>query len=69
VHTRGTLRIAVKYSPYWHASKGCLTEGKDGMLRLTNLRARVVTIVFDVSASRALRTLAGERPDCDLRRS
>ena len=67
VRKRGTLRIAVKYSPYWHASKGCLSEGKDGMLRLSNLHPRVVTIVFDVSAGRALRTLAGERPDCDLR--
>jgi hypothetical protein len=69
VHRAGTMRIAVKYSPYWHASKGCLSEGRDGMLRLRNLHPRVVTIVFDVSASRALRTLAGERPDCDLRRS
>lgn len=68
VRRPGTMRIAVKYSPYWHASKGCLSEGKDRMLRLTNRRARVVTIVFDVSAGRALRTLAGERPDCDLRR-
>jgi hypothetical protein len=68
VRRAGTERIAVKYSPYWHASKGCLSEGKDGMLRLRNLHPRVVTIVFDVSASRALRTLAGERPDCDLRR-
>jgi hypothetical protein len=64
----GTIRIAVKYSPYWHASKGCLSEGKDKMLRLRNLHPRVVTIVFDVSAGRALRTLAGERPDCDLRK-
>ena len=50
------------------SSNGCLSEGKDKMLRLTNRRARVVTIAFDVSAGRALRTLAGERPDCDLRR-
>ena len=64
----GTTRIAVKYSPYWHASHGCLSEGRDGMLLLRNLHARVVTIVFDVSAGRAIRTLAGERPDCDLRR-
>jgi hypothetical protein len=68
VRRPGIERIAVKYSPYWHASKGCLSEGKDGMLRLRNLHPRVVTIVFDVSAGRALRTLAGERPDCDLRR-
>jgi hypothetical protein len=69
VRKPGTMRIAVKYSPYWHASKGCLSEGKDHMLRLTNRRARTVTIVFDVSAGRALRTLAGERPDCDLKPS
>jgi len=64
----GTVRIAVRYSPYWHASKGCLSEGKDGMLRLTNRRARIVGIAFRVNASRALRSLAGEQPDCDLGR-
>jgi hypothetical protein len=63
----GTVRIAVRYSPYWHASSGCLSEGRDGMLRLTNRRARVVRIAFRVNASRALGALAGERPDCDLR--
>lgn len=63
----GTERIAVRYSPYWHASQGCLSEGPDGMLRLRNLRPRVVTIVFDVSASRALGALTGTKPDCDLR--
>jgi hypothetical protein len=66
VHHRGTVRIAVRYSPYWHASKGCLSEGKDGMLRLTNRRARIVTIAFAVNASRAFGTLAGEQPDCTL---
>jgi hypothetical protein len=64
----GTTRIAVRYSPYWHASDGCISEGRDRMLRLRNLRARVVTIVFDVSASRAFGALAGEKPDCDLKR-
>ena len=62
----GTVRIAVRYSPYWHASDGCLHEGEDGMLRLTNRRARVVAIVFDVSATRALDALAGARPRCTL---
>jgi hypothetical protein len=62
----GTVRIAVRYSPYWHASKGCLSKGRDGMLRLTNKRPRVVSISFRVNASRALGALAGEQPDCDL---
>jgi len=62
----GTTRIAVRYSPYWHASDGCISDGRDGMVRLRNLRARVVTIVFDVSASRVIGALAGTKPDCDL---
>jgi hypothetical protein len=66
--TPGTKRIAVRYSPYWHASDGCISESADGMVRLRNLRARVVTIVFDVSASRALGALTGQQPDCDLSR-
>jgi hypothetical protein len=64
VRNPGTLRIAVRYSPYWHASDGCLSEGRDGMLRLTSRAPRVVTIVFDVSASRALDALEGERRTC-----
>ena len=68
VRHAGTVRIAVRYSPYWHASHGCLSEGRDGMLRLATRRARTVTIVFAVNASRALGALAGERPDdCKLR--
>jgi len=66
VHRGGTYRIAVRWSPYWHASDGCLSGGKDGMLRLTTLHARHVNIGFLVSASRAIDSLAGERPHCVL---
>lgn len=62
----GRIRIAVRYSPYWHASDGCLSSGKDGMLRLSNTHRRVVTIVFDVNASRAFGALEGEQPTCSL---
>ncbi len=37
----GTYRIAVRWSPYWRASDGCLGRGADGMLRLRTLSARV----------------------------
>ena len=67
VHRGGLYRIAVRYSPYWHASNVCLSQGKDGMLRLQTRTARIVTIVFDVNATRALDQLAGERPSCTLR--
>jgi hypothetical protein len=61
---RGTYRIAVRYSPYWTASRGCLREGNDGMLQLQTREAGAVLIVFRVDASRALATLAGEAPTC-----
>src|SRR2546423_351074 len=62
----GTYRIAVRYSPYWRASDGCLSKGKDGMLRLTTLHARVARIRFVVSADSAFDQLAGQKPSCSL---
>ena len=62
--TAGTYRIAVRWSPYWHASHGCLTKGADGMVRLTTQRARVVRLTFGVNAVRALDELVGLQPHC-----
>ena len=62
----GEYRIAVRWSPYWRTSDGCLSKGKDGMLRLTTLRARTARIGFIVSADSALDQLAGQRPSCTL---
>ena len=67
VRTGGTYRIAVRWSPYWRASDGCLTEGSDNMLRLQTLGARDVTIVFQVNADNALDELAGSTHHCSLR--
>ncbi len=67
VRQGGRYRIAVRYSPYWRASTGCLSRGHDGMLRLQTRAARVVTIVFQMNASRALDQLTGERPSCSVR--
>lgn len=63
----GTVRIAVRWSPYWRASDGCLSEGGDGMLRLRTRRPRTVGIVFRIDAAHLLGTLAGEQPACKLR--
>ncbi len=65
-HRGGTYRIAVRWTPYWHTSGGCLRKSKDGMLRLWTRRARHVQIVFRVDASSALRQLAGQRGRCAL---
>ena len=67
VHGGGTYRIAVRWSPYWHASLGCLRKGRDGMVRLTTRHAHFVRLTFRVDATRALEELAGQQPTCRLR--
>ncbi len=64
----GTYRIAVRWSPYWRASDGCLGRGADGMLRLRTLSARIVRLAFSVDTAHVLDTLAGEAPECTLGR-
>jgi hypothetical protein len=61
---RGTYRVAVRHSPYWRASAGCLDRGPDGMVRLSVARPETVRLDFDVDASRALAALAGREPSC-----
>jgi hypothetical protein len=67
LNARGTYRIAVRWSPYWHATHGCLTKGTDGMMRLTTQRARTVRLTFGVNAVRALDELVGLQPRCAAR--
>ena len=62
----GTYRIAVRWSPYWHASLGCVAKGHDGMIRLTTRRPHFVRLVFHVNATRALEEFAGQQPRCTL---
>jgi hypothetical protein len=69
VHRGGTYRIAVRWSPYWRASSGCLSAGKDGMIRLrTRGGPQRVALRFRVDATQALDTLTGETPVCTLAR-
>ena len=60
----GTYRVAVRWSPYWQASTGCLARTRDGMLRLQTRAAATVRIGFDVEASSLLDALAGAAPTC-----
>ena len=60
----GTYRVAVRWSPYWHASTGCLTRAGGGMLGLRTGGAATVRIVFDVDASSLLDAFAGTPPRC-----
>jgi hypothetical protein len=65
VSRRGTYRIAVRWSPYWRTSTGCLTPTPDGMLRLHTPGAATVRIVFDVDGAGLLDALTGAAPACD----
>jgi hypothetical protein len=60
----GTYRVAVHWSPYWHASTGCVAPTRGGMLRLHTRAAATIRINFDVDASRLLDALAGTPPPC-----
>ena len=60
----GNYRIAVRWSPYWHASRGCLARGPDGMLRLRTATAATVRIAFDVILGGLLDAFVGNRPGC-----
>ena len=64
VSRSGTYRIAVRWSPYWHTSTGCLTRGGGGMLRLRTRGAATVTIGFDVDASSLFHAFVGATPHC-----
>jgi len=60
----GTYRIAVRWSPYWSTTTGCLARTSEGMLRLRTRQAATVRIGFDVDAGALLRALAGTAPSC-----
>jgi hypothetical protein len=60
----GTYGVAVRWSPYWHTSVGCLRPSPDGMVELQTHRAATVHIAFDVNASSLLAAFAGQSPHC-----
>ena len=60
----GNYRVAVRYSPYWHAKDACLERLADGMLGLDVERAGRVKIDFAVTAGRALSTGASATHTC-----
>jgi hypothetical protein len=60
----GTYHVAVRWSPYWHASTGCLTRAPGGMLTLRTRAAATVRIGFDIDASSLLHAFADTTPHC-----
>jgi hypothetical protein len=62
--TPGDYRVAIRFSPYWQASTGCLRAGRDGMLRLTVHTTGTVVLRFHVGLDRVVDQLVGDRPAC-----
>jgi hypothetical protein len=58
----GPYRVAVRFSPYWHTSQGCVSRAPDGMTRLTVGRAGGIELNFNVNVHRGLETLTGLEP-------
>jgi hypothetical protein len=59
LHRAGSYRLAVRYSPYWRATAGCLSRGLDGMIRISVARPTTVNLAFHVDAHGAFAALAG----------
>ena len=64
VSRSGTYRVAVRWSPYWHASSGCLVRSGNGMVDLQARKPGIVRIAFDVDARSLLAAFAGQTPHC-----
>jgi MFS family permease len=59
VQRPGSYRVAVRYSPYWRPSQGCVKKGRDEMLRLVASRAGPVLLRFDFQEGRLLGPFGG----------
>ena len=55
----GTYRVAIRYTPYWRVSAGCVRAARGGMTRLTVPRPGRVMLVFRWTPERALDVVAG----------
>jgi hypothetical protein len=60
VDRRGRYRLAVRYSPYWRVSSGCLAARGDGMTEIFAPRPETILVSFHLNGERALATLAGQ---------
>jgi hypothetical protein len=61
----GQYRLAVRFSPFWHADDACLTRRADGMTTLTPLRPGPLALSFRLSAGSALAAVGGRTRICD----
>jgi len=63
VDAPGNYRVALRWSPYWSTSDGCVAKLKDGMVSVHATSAGLIDLSFGLSVNRGLETLAGLKPD------
>ncbi len=63
----GHYRLAVRYSPYWHADGACLIRAADGMTTIAARHAGRLELSFRVNATSALAAVGGSTRVCDTR--
>jgi hypothetical protein len=62
----GRYRLAVRYSPYWHAEGACLASAPDGMTTIDARRPGRLQLAFRVNAASALAAVVGDdKRACD----
>ena len=63
----GVYRLAVRYSPYWHADGACLSRRADGMTNVAVDHAGPLELTFRVNARSVLSTVVGSSAtSCDI---
>jgi hypothetical protein len=62
----GRYRLAVRYSPYWHADSACLIRAGDGMTTIAARQAGRLELSFRVNATSALAAVGGSTRVCDM---
>jgi hypothetical protein len=55
----GNYRVAFRWSPYWRTRQGCVSEERDGMVRLTVKHPGYVDLSMSPNITRGLAALAG----------
>jgi hypothetical protein len=61
----GSYRLAVRFSPYWHADRACLSRGADGMTTITPQKPGRLQLSFRLNAGSALAAVGGSTRICD----
>ena len=59
----GAYRVALRWSPYWRTSQGCVAKGDDGMVRVRVPQAGMVDLRFALTVHRGLDAIAGLKQD------